>query len=840
MSLTHVARAAASTEANNGCTVPATYNNAIDLSLGITLHDFMIIVSGACSIASWLIMIPLGVSHLRNWTCPHEQRLMLRVIFVIPLIATFNVFIVWFYDASWYLRPFPDIMEAFGVVSLFVLFVTYVTPDQSSREQFYDSIEQQDRHGKKVPGKEGQGSLEWFHNIWILVFQILVGRVATTIASEVLTATECSTSRKLNHRRTIVNVTASIETVITLLAILRYYGRLKSHLQPRGSMWKLMTYKGIIFFSIFPDTIIQALVSYSALKPSTYISYYDWQLGIPALITCVLMFLFSPLFWLTFPALRYREAAEQGQRRESFATALVQVVNISDLFVGIWLMIQMWRPSNYGKRYTSGIRKELDSASSNSSTTTPLPTHQQQLVSTDGVTAVSNPETWLQAQSTAWGGPLTIDGDCNLDSPKEDYYTNFAANKLNVGRIRSAFSFLRPALAAAHDDSHLPCLFAHSFAKAFFGQYYRMPSVIADAQAEYGKQLLVLKENLSMAGSTDYVSLFHGIMAAVMYEFVTVTMPDGWSWHISALAEIVESHGRVAYRQFHAVVGFAMCRMCRALIIGNATQSRKRTFLERPEWTISEPELLPKALQDEFTDVHAQLPGLLEDYDTLVASGSTVSGDAPAHGNLYLRVLALANTLFAWRWAWERQHAYEVWLVPSTNSRYVPRDADSGEPLYPTLIYFSDYFRWNEMQRYNSVLLVVLDLARAIHGDEGFLSDLDRSIPPDLLSVTHRSPLCLPSDPDLCLHTVAAEHVRSLEFSLRDASQVSLTGLFSLLNLNLTYKTLTPDHPLSGWIRDICGQIATLSGFHVGSKFKPSRTMNKELQWSRFYLAEEA
>ncbi|KAI4197900.1 MAG: hypothetical protein LQ350_005659 [Teloschistes chrysophthalmus] len=438
---------------------------------------------------------------------------------------------------------------------------------------------------------------------------------------------------------------------------------------------------------------------------------------------------------------------------------------------------------------------------------------QSQPVSTEVIATVPIQETWLRAQSTAWGESLTIDGEWNLDLPKEAYYTNFVVNKLNIGRIQSAFSFLRPGLAAAHDDSHLPYLFTHSFAKAFFGQYYRMPSVIADAQAEYGNQLLVLNKNLNMPGSTDYVSLFYGIMAAVMYEFVTVTMPDAWSWHISALAEIVE--------------------------IGNATQSRKRTFLERPEWTISGPELLPKALQDEFTDVHAQLPGLLEDFDTLVGSGSTNFGDPPAHRNLYLRVLALANTLFAWRWAWERQHAYHVWLVPSTNSRYVPRDADSGEPMYPTLIYFSDYFRWNEMQRYNSVLLVVLDLARAIYGDEGFLSDLDRSIPPDLLSVTHRSPLCLPSDPDLSLHTVAAEHVRSLEFSLRDASQVSLTGLFSLLNLNLTYKTLTPDHPLSGWIRDICGQIASMSGFHVGSRFKPSRTMNKELQWSRFYLAEE-
>ncbi|KAL8634303.1 MAG: hypothetical protein Q9228_008103, partial [Teloschistes exilis] len=160
-------------------------------------------------------------------------------------------------------------------------------------------------------------------------------------------------------------------------------------------------------------------------------------------------------------------------------------------------------------------------------------------------------------------------------------------------------------------------------------------------------------------------------------------------------------------------------------------------------------------------------------------------------------------------------------------------------PLYPTLIYFSDYFRWNEIQRYNSLLLVILDLAQAMHGDEGFLPDLDRSVPADLISVTHRSPLCLPSDPELCLHTVAAEHMRSLEFSLRDISHVSVTGLFSLLNLNLTYKVLTPEHPLSGWIRDICGQIATMSGFHVGSRFKPSKTMNKELQWSRFYLAEE-
>ncbi|KAI4254427.1 MAG: hypothetical protein LQ352_003098 [Teloschistes flavicans] len=390
------------------------------------------------------------------------------------------------------------------------------------------------------------------------------------------------------------------------------------------------------------------------------------------------------------------------------------------------------------------------------------------------VAAVPSQEIWLRAQSSARGESLDASGRWNLNLPKNVYYTSFVVDRLNIGRIQSAFSFLRSGLAARHGDSYLPYLFTRSFAKAFFGQYYRMPGVVAEAQADYGNQLLILKQDLSSPESTDYPSLFYGIMAAVMYEFVTMTTPYAWSWHVSALARMVESRGPEAYRQFHDAVGLAICRLCRALIIGNATSSRKRTFLERPEWMIgSGPGFLPKALEDEFTDVQ-YLPGLLEDYDTLLATRHTRSSDPSAYCDLYLRVLTLANILFAWRWAWERQNAYHVWLVPSTNSRYVPRDPNSGEPLYSTLIYFSDYYRWNEIQRYNSLLLLILDLAQAMHGNEGFLSDLDRSVPPDLI-----------------------------------------------------------------WIRDICGQIATMSGFHVGSRFIPSKTVNKELQWSRFYLAKE-
>lgn len=161
-------------------------------------------------------------------------------------------------------------------------------------------------------------------------------------------------------------------------------------------------------------------------------------------------------------------------------------------------------------------------------------------ISTEVVAAVPSQEIWLRAQSSARGESLDASGRWNLNLPKNVYYTSFVVDRLNIGRIQSAFSFLRSGLAARHGDSYLPYLFTRSFAKAFFGQYYRMPGVVAEAQADYGNQLLILKQDLSSPESTDYPSLFYGIMAAVMYEFVTMTTPYAWSWHVSALARMVE------------------------------------------------------------------------------------------------------------------------------------------------------------------------------------------------------------------------------------------------------------------------------------------------------------
>ncbi|KAL8828687.1 MAG: hypothetical protein Q9170_006490 [Blastenia crenularia] len=233
------------------------------------------------------------------------------------------------------------------------------------------------------------------------------------------------------------------------------------------------------------------------------------------------------------------------------------------------------------------------------------------------------------------------------------------------------------------------------------------------------------------------------------------------------------------------------------------------------------------------------MPGLLEDYDSLTSATLSFGPKSAAMSSIFTRVVAQINLLFSWRWWWERQHRDAAWLLPCCPSSFIPRNPINNDHLFSTVIYYSSFLHAHEMTRYNSTLCILFDLAYTICGDQSYLTLIDRTVPIDLRNTTHRSPLCLPSDPELSQQTAAGEHLRSIEYALSEEAYIAASGLFLLLGLNLTYKALPVDDPLTGWIRKICRQIGTLSGFKVGVHFKPAERVTKEMQWARFYPKEE-
>lgn len=141
--------------------------------------------------------------------------------------------------------------------------------------------------------------------------------------------------------------------------------------------------------------------------------------------------------------------------------------------------------------------------------------------------------------------------------------------------------------------------------------------------------------------------------------------------------------------------------------------------------------------------------------------------------HLQNRTVDLLNSLIIWRWEWERQLSDQVWIIPLIPTSQIPRDATTYEPLYPTLFEFSSVVRLGEISRYYGILAILLNLLRDICSDDpAYTNLLDLSTPADLLDRTHRSPLCLPSDPGFSSRNAAAEHIRSVEKALDQETHV--------------------------------------------------------------------
>ncbi|KAL8915675.1 MAG: hypothetical protein Q9172_006770 [Xanthocarpia lactea] len=376
----------------------------------------------------------------------------------------------------------------------------------------------------------------------------------------------------------------------------------------------------------------------------------------------------------------------------------------------------------------------------------------------------------------------------NLDLPPETYYATHFVSKFDTQGV--PFSWLHDGMHAHTEKASLLNHFALNLAQAFFGQYHSLPQVMDAAQAKYGRHLLMLKECLNAPSMISSNDLFNAILTAVLFEMITQISQHAWLVHMHALTRIIQ--------------------------IAEAIMHRKRTFFEEPEWRLAAPQILPGDLLNRLVDVHIQIPGLLEDFDNLCTSDFTPKACFSAFCHVRDRSITLINTLFAWRWEWERQHGDQVWSVPRPQSSYGPYDS-TGNPIYSTSFEFSNFCRMGEIGRYNSMLVMLLDLLGDICGDDNaYMNLLDRRIPSDLLDRPDRSLLSLPSDPELCSRTAAAEHVRSVESVLLHDSHVSSTGLIVVSTLNITYKALPADDPAwaeaaGGDQRYLCNSTAAVA-----------------------------
>jgi hypothetical protein len=183
---------------------------------------------------------------------------------------------------------------------------------------------------------------------WLSVFQLLPGRIISTIVTLIVYGVVCPFSNTQRNVLLVINVFNTFQTVLCIMALMRTYMRLRPYLQGHIVLAKAGVFKGIIFLQAIQRVVFSGLLGHHVLKPTGVVSYMDWAAGIPDFVTVCEMFLLCWLFILPYSSAPFRPeersssssaGGEAGQgpapaKRRPFFVALLDCFNPMDIVRG--------------------------------------------------------------------------------------------------------------------------------------------------------------------------------------------------------------------------------------------------------------------------------------------------------------------------------------------------------------------------------------------------------------------------------------------------------------------------------------------------------------------------
>lgn len=169
------------------------------------------------------------------------------------------------------------------------------------------------------------------------MYQILPGRILTTIAAEIVEVRRCHSSNAYRIAHIVTAVVQSLQTVICLFGILTFHHRFKSKLRTHVGGIKLIMCKLLVLVQLVQRIIFFALELYHQLRSSIQIIYLDLTLGIPPALTCFEASVFSVAFLWPFST-KWLQASTIASQTTAmpFRAAFVDAFKFSYVFARTW------------------------------------------------------------------------------------------------------------------------------------------------------------------------------------------------------------------------------------------------------------------------------------------------------------------------------------------------------------------------------------------------------------------------------------------------------------------------------------------------------------------------
>ncbi len=279
----------------------------------------------------------------------------------------------------------------------------------------------------------------------------------------------------------------------------------------------------------------------------------------------------------------------------------------------------------------------------------------------------------------------------------------------------------------------------NALALAFYGKANRQSKIIQQGADCYAKALRKLACDLNDQNAMWSPSVLLSVFLLAHYESIKSIRSESWIKHAGGAERLLELRGPRSHQSLEERRIFEAARL---LIVMNAIENCKRTFLDQKKW-LTLPwaqDLDQKSAMNLLIDIFCIIPGLLKDFKSLHSNTSFVwdlnistSSSAalatkqdPGLINLRRRTQECYIKIQRWKEDWDRLYPSAVQTV---NMSYFPSfDLDSPIEIFEHVITFPNFLRAHEFQLYNLVIFFLSSLMLSVPS----LSPDDRTTSPSV------------------------------------------------------------------------------------------------------------
>ncbi|EIW74213.1 DUF300-domain-containing protein [Coniophora puteana RWD-64-598 SS2] len=292
-------------------------------------------IAGGCAALTLLISMFSVLQHCRNYTRPHEQRQILRILYMPPVYAIISFFSYRFFRTYDYYSLIEAAYEAVTLSAFLMLLIEYVA-NTATGHSAEKALVRKDKTRLLFPlcfWRYRPTKAYFMYTLKWSVLQYVIIRPAVSIAGIVTNALGvlCPAGPySIHFAEVYLEAIDFVSISIALYGLLLFYALTKEELAGRRPLAKFLSIKLIVMLTFYQSFVFTTLEG-RVIKPTEYWTATNIANGLTALTICIEMVFFSAFMCWAFTAGEYKTG-----EKTSIGKPLLDSINYGDFFTEIW------------------------------------------------------------------------------------------------------------------------------------------------------------------------------------------------------------------------------------------------------------------------------------------------------------------------------------------------------------------------------------------------------------------------------------------------------------------------------------------------------------------------